>query len=259
MPLSMEALHEVANEADRIARHFYGLRALDIQSKSDNSPVTAADLAIEKMIRDWVAGVDASIGVLGEEFGGNTACNSIRLIVDPIDGTRNFIRGIPFFATLLAVEINGEIRSGLVSSPVYKERWWGETSSGAFHQLNGNIQAMRVSTISELNEGQCFHGSLYGNEAKLTPRSLGRVLGATARQRGFGDYYLHMLVASGAGECGIDFGLKPWDKAPLKAIVEAAGGVVTNATGPFTIDDHSIVSTNGLVHPMVMALLEPNG
>ena len=260
MPIDFEGLHEIATEADRIAMHYFSRRTLKIENKQDQSPVTQADLEIETMIRDQVHTRWPGIGILGEEFGDEKSTVSTRIIVDPIDGTRNFIRGVPFFATLLAVETDGEIVMGMVSAPYHRERWWGRCGidPNAMYRNPSGEQLIHVSDISKIEDAQVFHGSLYGCEALLTPSTLETLLSKTNRQRGVGDYYLHMLVASGAGEFGVDFGLKPWDKAALKAIVEGAGGMVTDATGGFSIHTDSIVSSNGQFHRDILEILNPS-
>ncbi|NBV41750.1 histidinol phosphate phosphatase [bacterium] len=253
--IDINALHDICDEADRIARHYFRNAHLQVDQKSDASPVSEADLAIEKMIRNYMAEQFPQIGIWGEEFGDQSQSSRVRLIVDPIDGTRNFVRGIPVFATLLGVEVNGEIELGMVSAPVFSERWWGRVSRegrAAFYRENGVERAIRVSDGLNLAESQVFHGSLFGNEATATPPGLLNLLAASARQRGFGDYYIHMLVAMGAGEASVDFGLKAWDKAALKAIVEGAGGTVTDADGAFHLDTSSLVCTNGKVHSEVV-------
>jgi histidinol-phosphatase len=214
-------------------------------------------LEIEQFIRKFACSTLPGIGVLGEEFGEDEGTTGTRLIIDPIDGTRNFVRGLPFFGTLLGVEVNGEITMGMVSAPYFGERWWGGCgeTKGAWYRNTFSERALSVSNIEDLADSQIFHGSLYGCEAAQTPMTLQSLLSKTNRQRGVGDYYLHMLVASGAGEIGVDFGLKPWDKAPLKAIVEGAGGSVTNMDGSFTLEHHSIVSSNGRVHAAILDIL----
>lgn len=258
MTIDFDGLHDIATEADRIAMHYFSRRTLKIESKIDHSPVTQADLEIETMVRDTVRKRWPDIGVFGEEFGDESIKSEVRLIVDPIDGTRNFIRGVPFFATLLAVENKGEIQSGLVSAPYSGERWWGNCGLGtqfAMYRSRWDTHSLHVSTIDQLDASQAFHGSLFGCEAALTPDAVLALLSRTSRQRGVGDYYLHMLVASGAGEFGIDFGLKPWDKASLKAIVEGAGGRVTDRDGGFSLNSDSIVSSNGRFHDEILGIL----
>ncbi len=258
MPINFDGLHEIATEADRIAMHYFMRRNLKVESKVDHSPVTQADLEIEKMVRQAVKDRWPNVGVFGEEFGDESDAAVTRLIVDPIDGTRNFIRGVPFFATLLAVEHHGEIIKGLISAAYSAERWWGARGSNvhmALYRSRWDEHQIHVSGIARIDEAQAFHGSLFGCEATLTPETVIDLLSKTVRQRGVGDYYLHMLVASGAGELGIDFGLKPWDKAALKAIVEGAGGRVTDLDGGFSLNSDSIVSSNGLFHDEILGIL----
>jgi len=257
MTISFDCLHQIADEAAQIAMHYFNSRTISVSEKLDHSPVTQADIEIESMVRNAVRMIDSRIGILGEEFG-ESGDSSVRLIVDPIDGTRNFVRGIPFFATLLAVESDGDIISGLVNAPFSEERWWGmrhEVHGFARYRSRWGESELGVSHIDNLARSQLFHGSLYGCESQSTPRTLFDLASKTDRQRGVGDYYMHMLVAAGAGEIGVDFGLKPWDKAPLKAIVEGAGGRVTDVDGGFTLTSGSIISTNGKVHDRVLEII----
>jgi histidinol-phosphatase len=250
---NLSKLHQLADEADKIARHYFGQSKLDVQEKSDQSPVSQADLDIETMIRKQSTSLFPNLAILGEEFGACDPSAPLKLIIDPIDGTRNFVRGLPWFATLLAVEENGVITAGLVSSPITQERWWAQKNNGAFmSSAFVSHKRLNVSSISEWNEAQVFHGSLYGSEAALTPPSLLKVLSLSARQRGVGDYLAHMLVAMGCGECALDFGLKAWDIAPLKIIGEEAGGTVTNADGGFSLYTPSLISTNGHFHAQIL-------
>ncbi len=247
-------LTELATLSDPIAMHYFNSTTLEIREKQDKTLVTQADLEIETAIRTCVKTQRPYWSILGEEFGDTCHFESkIRLIIDPIDSTQNFLSRIPIFATLLAIEENGEIVAGLVSAPATQERWWAQKGKGSFY--NGIGQ--RVSQVSDLSQAQAFHGSLYGSEATQTPPELLTLLSQTRRQRGMGDYLAHTLVAMGCGDFAVDFGLKPWDIAPLKIIVEEAGGKVTNADGNFSLYTHSIVSSNRVLHPHIIHRLLP--
>jgi len=244
-------LMELADECDQRALYYFNSQQFDVQQKKDASPVTQADLEIETFIRDSVRSRYPEWGLLGEEFGASEQTQRCRLIVDPIDGTRNFIRGLPWFATLMAIEIDSVLTVGLVSAPATQDRWWAVLNQGAFH----NGKPIQVSTLSDFSDSQFFYGSLYGPEAEQTPKTLQHVLALSHRQRGIGDYLMHMLVAGGAGEAAFDFGLKPWDKAPLKVIVEEAGGKATGLDGTFRLEDPSLICSNGLKHDVLLELL----
>ena len=183
------------------------------------TPVSAGDLAIENEIRSVVANDHPTLSIIGEEYGETIADSTTKLIIDPIDGTKNFIRGLPFFGSLFAIEENGIITAGIVSAPALKDRWWASTNHGAFY----NGSQIHVSKIDSLTQANGLHGSLFGSEACSTPEPVIQLLSDTYRQRGFGDFYPHMLVAMGCGEYAIDFKLNCWDIAPIKIIVEEAG------------------------------------
>jgi histidinol-phosphatase len=173
------------------------------------------------------------------------------LIIDPIDATRNFVRGIPIFATLLAIEQESEIVAGLVSAPALSARWSAARGSGAF----AGSRPIRVSRVSDLARSQIFHGSLGGAEAKRLPPGLPTLIRATERQRGLGDFYQHVLVAEGAGEVAIDPVMFPWDIAALQVIVEEAGGRATTLQGERSVYGGSLVCSNGLLHEEALRIL----
>jgi histidinol-phosphatase len=195
--------------------------------------------------------------VLGEEYGGDPKAAGPLLHVDPIDGTENFIRRIPVWATLLAVETRGRVVAGLVSAPAMRRRWWGSRGAGAHAEdrVTGDVRRLKVSGIRKLADAQVFFSGLAGREAPPRPAALQRVLRASYRQRGFGDFWQHMLVAEGAGEVALDPVVKPWDVAPLKVIVEEAGGRLTGFDGSDSIRAGSALSTNRLLHRQALELL----
>jgi len=172
-------------------------------------------------------------------------------VIDPIDATYNVARGIPVFATLLAIEANGEVEAGLVSAPALHSRWHAARGAGAWQ----GVRRLRVSGVRELGHAQLFHGSLGGYEGVFTPPSLVALARATHRQRGFGDFWQHCLVAAGSGEDAFDPIVFPWDIAALQVIVEEAGGKATALSGERSIYAGSLVSTNGLLHDAALARL----
>ena len=241
----LQLLEDCANEADEVSRHYFNSASLQVEHKGDSTPVSEADIKIERLIRDTLLKRFPSLGVIGEEFESCDASLPFKLIIDPIDGTSNFIRAIPIYGTLLAIEKHGEIVAGLISNGFTKERWQAFKGGGAFY----NAKPISVSTISDLSQFQAFYGSLFGNEARGDFTKLTNFLSHTKRQRGIGDYLMHMWVAAGFGECAIDFALKPWDLGPLGIIVTEAGGHVSQVDGSeFSIYEGSILSSNGLFH-----------
>jgi histidinol-phosphatase len=253
----LKLLQDLADETDKIALRYFGQVDLQVEYKKDNSPVTAADKAIEEYIRAAAKKREPALGFYGEEFGQEEA--ELCLFIDPLDGTRSFVRGIPFFATLLGLAENGKLLTGLVSAPALGLRWQTARGQGAFlHNRNtGREKQLRVSQVSDLAKAQAFHGSLAG--AEVNANSAAKILNIirkTERQRGYGDFYQHMLVAQGSGEMAFDPELKAWDLAGPKIIVEEAGGKVTSFSGEENnLLSGTAVSTNGLLHETVLKLL----
>jgi histidinol-phosphatase len=246
----LKLLSQIADRADQLALRYFNGGRLEVYEKADNSPVTEADRAIEHYAREVIRVKRPGVGVFGEEFGGGDPVDP-RLIIDPIDGTRNFIRGIPIFATLLAIEASGEIVAAIVSAPALRCRWHATVGGGSF--LNG--RQVRVSSVQELSRVQLFHGDTSGLSEPRPPDGLFSLMEKVRRNRGFGDFYQHMLVAQGSGEISIDTDVEPWDIAPLVLIVEEAGGRATALNGQRSIYSRSIVCTNGLLHDDVINAL----
>ncbi len=243
-------LEQCADEADKIAKHYYESSTVKVTEKSDQSPVTEADQKIEDVIRQSICNQFPDIGVIGEEFPDKNQESAIKLIVDPIDGTSNFIRGIPIFGTLLAIEKDKTVIAGVISNGIRKERWMAAQGKGATY----NGAPIQVSKIDTIENSQAFYGSLYGREARGDFEKLTQLLSKTKRQRGIGDFMVHMWVAMGFGEFGIDFGLQPWDIAPIGIIIEEAGGTITAVDGtPFDINEGTILTSNGKFHDVLVS------
>ena len=243
-------LQELADAADALALGHFRSRDLRVDTKPDRSLVTAADLAIEEAVRRLTRTRYPGLGIFGEEQG-ESGDRGDRIIVDPIDATANFARGIPIFATLLALELEGEVVAGLVSAPALATRWWAARGAGAHR----NGKPIRVSGVRELSLAQAFHGSHGGSEAAVLPDAWPELLRSTHRQRGFGDFYQHVLVAEGAGELAFDPVLKPWDAAPLIVLAEEAGGAASALDGTRSIYAGSLLTTNGHLHEQIRTRL----
>lgn len=246
----LDFLLGLAGRAEPIARHWFRRNDLDITIKADQSPVTAADLAIERELRTAALAVHPDIGLIGEEYG-STETKTTNLIVDPIDGTANFARGIPIFASLLAIQVEHEIVAGVVTAPALGTRWYAARGCGAFRDGH----PIRVSGIDALTDAQVFHGGMAGAERTGELPGMLPLLRASKRQRGFGDFWQHVLVAEGAGEVAIDVGLAPWDIAALIIVTEEAGGRATTLAGDRDIHGRSLLTTNGHLHEPARALL----
>lgn len=233
----------LADAADEITMHHFQSVTLSIRTKHDRTPVSEADEAVERMIRGQLERERPDDGILGEEFGARGGAQR-RWIIDPIDATKNYIRGIPLFATLIALDE----QIGVVSAPAIGRRWWAARGEGAF--CNG--REMHVSTVNEIAGAQLCYDDVPGFET----HGLGEVFLALARRcgrtRGFGDFWSHMLVAEGAAEIAVEPEVAHWDMAAVKVIVEEAGGRFTNLRGEARADGGSGLSTNGLLHDDVL-------
>ena len=229
-------------------------RAADlvVSTKPDLTPVTEVDRAVERALRERIARARPGDGVLGEEFGadGGTAR---RWIVDPLDGTKNYVRGIPVWATCIALERDGEVAAGVVSAPALGRRWWASRGGGAF----AAGQPIGVSAVAALADAQLSYDSVLGFEAHdLGDRFLG-LARRCWRTRGLGDFWSHVLVAEGAVDVAVEPEVSVWDVAAVQVIVEEAGGRFTDLTGEARPDGGSAVSTNGLLHDAVLEALAP--
>jgi histidinol-phosphatase len=237
---------QLADGADAIAmRHFR--RDLQIDRKPDRSFVTEADTGIEKALRERIEQRYPDHGILGEEFG-STAGRDTRWIIDPIDATHSFMRGLPMFATLIGLERAGEMMLGVVSAPAMRERWHAVRGGGAW---SGNRQ-LHVSSISRLEESQIFYASRTAFTAVGKSDGFDSVVGAAWRDRGFGDFWGYALVAEGTGEAMIEPELYPWDLAAPLILIEEAGGRLTDFNGKRTHSGGSAVASNGRIHDEIL-------
>jgi histidinol-phosphatase len=232
--------HALADAADAISLARFRASDLVVETKPDLTPVTEADRAVETTVRELLARERPEDAILGEEEG-STGDARRRWIVDPIDGTRNYSRGIPVWATLLALEEDGELRLGLVSAPALGRRWWAERGAGAF----ADGEPMRVSQVARVEDAVlCF-----ALEQELPP-----LAHRCWHPRAYGDFWAHMLVAEGTVDGAIDaIGVAVWDLAAIRPIVEEAGGTFTDRDGVARIDGGSAVSSNGLLHEALLA------
>ena len=240
------------DEADTIAlAHFR--RDLVIETKPDRSFVTVADTSVEQAIRERIATAHPAHGIVGEELGTEAGDASIRWYIDPIDGTHNFIRGVPLFGTLLAVERDGELQAAVLSAPALRERWWawrggGAWAAGAAGAVGAAPRRIRTSRVTALGDAQVLYGS--GRDIVASGRVPGfpALLDAVWRERGFGDFWGYALTAEGAAEAMLEIDLSPWDAAAPTLLVEEAGGRVTDLEGRRRIDSGTFLATNGHLH-----------
>ena len=238
---------QLADQADRIAMRYFR-RDLRIDRKPDRTFVTQADTEIEKMLRDSIQHRYPGHGVLAEEFGDRTSNQENRWIIDPIDATHSYMRGVPVFATLLALERDGALELGIVSAPAMHERWHAVRGGGAW----SGKRRLGVSKVARLEDAQVFYASRTAFKAVGKERGFDAVVDRAWRDRGFGDFWGYMLVAEGAGEAMIEPELYSWDLAAPLIIVEEAGGRLTDFTGRRTYAGGNAVASNGPLHELIL-------
>src|SRR5215475_6470249 len=251
--------HVLADAADDITMRRFRARDLSVQSKPDMTPVTDADLAAEESLRGVLRRARPRDAMLGEEFG-KTGMSPRCWIIDPIDGTKNYVRGVPVWATLVGLMAEGEVTVGVVSAPALGRRWWAAIDSGAWTGRSlTKATACRVSEVARLSDASLSHSDL------ATWEEVGRLdefIGLTRavwRTRAYGDFWSHVLVAEGAVDVSAEPEVSLWDLAALQVIVEEAGGTFTDLGGRPTPDGGSAVATNGRLHAEVLDLLAPAG
>ena len=241
---------ELADAADAITlQHFQSL-TLAVRTKIDRTPVSEADEAVERALRERLARERPDDGIVGEEFG-TTGSGTRRWILDPIDATANYVRGIPIYGTLIALVENDRPIAGVISSPALSRRWWASRGDGAF--CNG--RAIHVSRIDAIENAHIAYASVKDWEKYALGDRFLALMRRCTRARGFGDFWMHMLVAEGAIEMAVEPEVAPWDMAAVQIIVEEAGGRFTDLRGHARFDGGSGVSTNGLLHDTVLEAL----
>ena len=272
--------HALADLADAITLDRYQAQDLIIATKPDNTPVTDADRAVETAIRKALATHRTSDGLVGEEFGSDKGSSGRYWVIDPIDGTKNFMRGVPTWATLIAlVQVdasgNEEVVVGIASAPALARRWAAAKGHGATVRFNGGVsdfvdselegefvpggivneKRISVSKVSTLADASISYSDFVGWGDRLEPFQ--KMLAGAWRTRGIGDFWSHMLVAEGAVDVAVEPSLALWDMAALDIIVREAGGSFSNTAGQFGPFGGSGVSTNGVLHDQVIKGLNP--
>jgi histidinol-phosphatase len=273
--------HALADLADAITLDRYQSQDLVITTKPDNTPVTDADRAVETAIREALGTHRSGDGLVGEEFGSDKGSSGRYWVIDPIDGTKNFMRGVPTWATLIAlVQVdasgNEEVVVGIASAPALARRWAAAKGHGATVRFNAgtgdftdtdadtdfesfsssaNEKKISVSKVSTLSDASISYSDFVGWGDRLEPFQ--KMLAGAWRTRGIGDFWSHMLVAEGAVDVAVEPSLAVWDMAALDIIVREAGGTFTNTAGQNGPFGGSGVSTNGLLHNAVINGLNP--
>jgi histidinol-phosphatase len=241
---------EAARRGGDLARHYYE-STFEVELKHDASPVTVADRGAEELIRTLVSQHFPDDGFLGEEFGHQPGGSGFRWVIDPIDGTKSFVRHVPIWATLIGLEYNGEQIGGVAYVPVLGMVYRALRGDGAYL----NDRRIRVSDTPTLAESLLCYSSLGWFAKAGKQQTFLDLYARTKRQRGFGDFYGFVLVAEGAADLMVEHGVNPWDVSGLKAIVEEAGGTFTDWDGTPTTARPDVLATNGKVHAETLALL----
>ena len=234
----------LADDADALSLPRFRAVDLHVETKPDLTPVTDADRTVESALRERIARERPGETVLGEEEGDEGG--AVRWILDPIDGTKNFSRGIPVWATLIALERDGVVVCGVASAPALGHRWWAARGEGAHR----DGERLAVSKIARLEEATVS----FSRSGLSDPRTIDLALAAWHAQP-FSDFWAHLLVAEGGVDAAAEHVMNTWDNAVLQVIVEEAGGRFTDLAGEARIDGGSAVSTNGLLHDEVLARL----
>ncbi|MEH1168545.1 histidinol-phosphatase [Micromonospora sp. CPCC 205539] len=260
----LDLAHLLADRADAIATARFRALDLRVESKPDLTPVSDADTAVEREIRALLAEHRPADGVLGEEYGAQRASDpdGRRWIIDPIDGTKNFVRGVPIWATLIALYDGDRPAVGVVSAPALGRRWWASLGAGAYAGPGPAAgERIGVSAVRHLADASFCYSSLTGWERAGRLDAMLDLMRGTWRTRAYGDFYGHMLVAEGALDVMVEPELSLWDVAALVPIITEAGGTVTDLAGravppgdPGT--DSSVVTTNGALHADILARLD---
>ncbi len=250
---------DLADEADRISMTYYR-GELGTTEKADGSLVTLADKAVEARLREMLAQRFPEHSILGEEQGYSANAvgeqGSGRWILDPLDGTHGFARGLPIWAALIAYEQDGVMQAGVASAPALGTRWWAARGLGAYRGKTSGGRAgerIHVSGVSQISESQVLNGSMkYALQRWPNAQAVNDL---AWRERGYGDFWAHCLVAEGAAEAMYENGPSAWDLAALLVIVEEAGGRLTDDQGRPAIDAGHAVTSNGRVHNELLGLL----
>ncbi|MFY9807365.1 MAG: histidinol-phosphatase [Pseudonocardiaceae bacterium] len=246
----------LADTADRITLDRAGAADLRVDAKPDRTPVTDADLAVEDAIRAVLRTQRPQDTVVGEERGGPSVDTGRAWLLDPIDGTKNFLRGVPVWATLIALVEDGTPAVGVISAPALRRRWWAATGTGA-HTRNphGTSRVITVSAVGDLADAYLSTTDLSSWTRYRSRESYLSLVDATWESRAFGDFWQHCLVAEGAIDLAAEPIVNPWDVAAVQVLVEQAGGRFTDLDGVARYDHGTALSSNGALHDAALALL----
>ncbi|ALR12675.1 histidinol-phosphatase [Mycobacteroides saopaulense] len=247
---------ELADAADEITTSRFGALDLRVDTKPDLTPVTDADTSVESVLRSLLHRSRPADSVLGEEYGGEATFTGRQWVIDPIDGTKNFARGVPVWATLIALLEDGVPVVGVISAPALSRRWWAAAGLGAHSRVgSGEDRPIHVSGVDRLGASSLSFSSISGwADRGIRDRFLD-LTDTVWRVRGFGDFFSYCLLAEGAVDIAAEPEVSLWDLAPLDILVREAGGRFTNLAGELGPHGGSAVATNGLLHDEVLKAL----
>jgi histidinol-phosphatase len=245
-----EAAQEVATKAGQLALRYFDA-PLTVEWKADQSPVTVADREAEELLRTTLLEHFPGDGFLGEESGYAAGSTGFRWIIDPIDATRNYIRGVPIWAVLVGLEYKDEQIAGVIEVPALGHSYRAMRGEGAYR----GDRRIHVSTTAVLEESIVYYSGLSWFLQAGQGQAFLDLVEQTGQQRGFGDFYGHVLVAQGSGEIMVDHGVHAWDLAALKPLIEEAGGRLTDWSGKPNIHQPDVVVSNGLLHAQALEIL----
>ena len=249
----LDLARSLADLADSISLPRFGAADLVVESKPDLTPVSDADRAVEQALRDRLAVERPDDAVFGEEFGSSGA-GARRWVLDPIDGTKSFVRGVPVWATLIALLDGDEPVVGVVSAPALGRRWWAARDAGGWVTVLGTEpRRLAVSRVASLADASLSYSSYVGDEGwgDRAP-ALEALLRRVWRTRAYGDFWSHIMVAEGAVDIAVEPALALWDIAAVAAVVTEAGGRVSSVEGVDGVHGGNAVTTNGLLHDAVV-------
>ncbi|MGV0741777.1 histidinol-phosphatase [Mycolicibacterium sp. XJ870] len=244
----------LADQADKLTMDRFGAMDLRVETKPDLTPVTDADRGAEEALRASLADARPGDTVFGEEFGGTTTLTGRQWVIDPIDGTKNFVRGVPVWCTLIALLTDGVPVVGVVSAPALARRWWAAQGQGAFGSFGGVTRTLAVSGVKDLASASLSYSDLTTGWDDRRERFV-ELTDAVWRVRAYGDFWSYCMVAEGAVDIACEPEVKLWDIAPLDILIREAGGAFTSIDGADGPHGGSALATNGLLHEAVLSRL----
>lgn len=248
--------HLMADDADSLSMSRFKALDLRVATKPDHTPVTEADTAVEESIRRTLARTRPRDAIKGEEFA-DTGEAPRRWIIDPIDGTKNYLRGVPVWATLIALEVEGRIVASVVSAPALGRRWWASEGGGAYTGRSIlNATELRVSRIDQIEDSSLSYSDIAEWVASGNGQGFINLMRDCWRTRAYGDFWSYMLVAEGSVDIACEPDLELYDMAALDIIVREAGGRFSNLAGVDGVGGPGALATNGLLHAAALAYLD---